>query len=819
MRLDRRPYHVQSIDGIHVGRSCQRQNSSEQEEFHDHQTIWREGFRLPTQRRDPGFRKDPGQMSQVRHAVRGPDFPATDSSIYYSRGCNGAIKWLRPSDLSDQPRLFVEGATRFDVVQGELGDCWLLAAVANLTLNDSLFYRVVPNDQSFVSDYAGVFHFRFWQYGRWVDIVVDDRLPTCGGKLVFMHSKHHNEFWSALLEKAYAKLHGSYEALKGGTACEAMEDFTGGVSEVYELDKAPSNFYRILHKAFERWSLMSCSIEPDPNILEMELPNGLIRGHAYSITKVKLVEVQTPRVRGKIPLLRVRNPWGNECEWRGAWSDRSSEWTLITPEEKEALGLRFDADGEFWISYKDFMENFHRVEICNLNPDSLDDEPLTKSSKKKWEMSMYEGSWVKNCTAGGCRNTHKHFHFFSEQIKVHLLIMAELVLSFEKRKFYRKTRRLIVIQRQFRRHFRSTDATHHFSYPRCIIIKLSITFARNIQEDHETFWMNPQFRIILEDVDEDDDDDLCTVIVGLMQKNRRCKRQMGSECLTIGFAIYLLKNPDRLPKPLPKVFFQHNASVARSNTFINLREVSCRFKLPPGTYCIVPSTFEPCEEGDFVLRVFTEKMNNMSEYDQDIGLAQPDEQVQVQETEEEKSKDQEVKDFFASIAGEDLEVDCYELQEILDFALKKEFTFDGFSLDVCRSMVAMMDVDRSGKLGLEEFKGLWADIRTWKNVFKQYDIDHSGSLNTIELRAALHSAGYRLNFHVLRALVLRYGKKGKINFDDFIMCAVKLKTMIGKNFQERDPRKTLMATFTLDEWVEKDDVQLMKRRRSECIKF
>ncbi|PRD24554.1 UNVERIFIED_CONTAM: CalpB [Trichonephila clavipes] len=73
-----------------------------------------------------------------------------------------------------------------------------------------------------------------------------------------------------------------------------------------------------------------------------------------------------------------------------------------------------------------------------------------------------------------------------------------------------------------------------------------------------------------------------------------------------------LKNPDRLPKPLPKVFFQHNASVARSNTFINLREVSCRFKLPQGTYCIIPSTFDPGEEGDFVLRVFTEKRNNMT---------------------------------------------------------------------------------------------------------------------------------------------------------------------------------------------------------------
>lgn len=56
----------------------------------------------------------------------------------------------------------------------------------------------------------------------------------------------------------------------------------------------------------------------------------------------------------------------------------------------------------------------------------------------------------------------------------------------------------------------------------------------------DTFWMNPQFVIKLEDVDDDPDDgeEGCTVIVGLMQKNRRRMRKLGQDMETIGFAIY-----------------------------------------------------------------------------------------------------------------------------------------------------------------------------------------------------------------------------------------------------------------------------------------
>lgn len=69
----------------------------------------------------------------------------------------------------------------------------------------------------------------------------------------------------------------------------------------------------------------------------------------------------------------------------------------------------------------------------------------------------------------------------------------------------------------------------------------------------------------------------------------------------------------------------------------------------------------------------------------------------------------------------------------------------------------------------------------FQEVFKLYDKSNSGYLSAFELRQALNSAGYHLNNHILNVLCHRYASKdGKISFDDFMMCAVRLKSMIGK---------------------------------------
>ncbi|KRY13110.1 Calpain-5, partial [Trichinella patagoniensis] len=357
------------------------------------------------------------------------EFPPTNSSLYYDPKRNEGIEWKRPGDIVNNPKLFVDGVSVNDVTQGVLGNCWFVAACSALTRHKRFWTKVIPdaNEQEWSSSradkYCGIFHFCFWRFGRWVDVVVDDLLPTRGGKLVYAQSKTRNEFWCALLEKAFAKLNGCYESLSGGTLAEAFVAITGGVPITIKLDSgiyydhatARMELFSMLKKAFNEKALMAVSIRANTlEEVEEPLECGLLKGHSYAITEVKKLSLDsryqslfsslfnTPE---KVMMVRLQNPWG-EKEWNGAWSDGASEWDQISKEQQRELGLKIEENGEFWMCWEDICTNFTTIDLCY----QFDTSVFSLSSR--YHETILHGVWhcandkgdVLSDRAGGCAN-------------------------------------------------------------------------------------------------------------------------------------------------------------------------------------------------------------------------------------------------------------------------------------------------------------------------------------------------------------------------------------------------------------------------------
>ncbi|XP_027886711.1 calpain-5-like [Xiphophorus couchianus] len=381
-----------------------------------------------------------------------PEFPATNSSLYYKKPPPGVVQWKRPGEICENPHLFVEGISSHDLNQGIVGNCWFVAACACLALKSNLWEKVIPDwkEQEWDSNYAGIFHFRFWIFGEWIDVVIDDRLPTSNGQLIYCQSKQNNEFWSALLEKAYAKLFGCYESLAGGNTGDAVVDFSGAVVEAIDLQKekyyADQNkqdkIFEDLLKAWNRGGIISSSIKPQGFRLESRTDNGLVRGHAYSVTDVKRVRLghglRAYFKNETIPLIRLRNPWG-KTEWTGAWSDSSEEWSKIGDTERGNLGITVADDGEFWMSFTDWCKNFSDADVCRLINTSL------ISIQKNWDEAVNFGKWTRNSDpllnrCGGCVNHRQTFLQNPQYLFDVTKESDEVLISLQQkdRKIYRK---------------------------------------------------------------------------------------------------------------------------------------------------------------------------------------------------------------------------------------------------------------------------------------------------------------------------------------------------------------------------------------------
>ncbi|XP_060041837.1 calpain-12 isoform X2 [Erinaceus europaeus] len=656
---------------------------------------------------------------------RDPYFPAGPDALGYDLlGPNSekakGVEWMRPHEFCTEPQFICEDMSRTDVCQGRLGNCWLLAAAASLTLYPRLLRRVVPPGQGFGSGYAGVFHFQIWQFGRWVDVVVDDKLPVREGKLMFVKSEQRNEFWASLLEKAYAKLHGSYEVMQGGHMNEAFVDFTGGVGEVLYLrqDTPALSLFTILRHALGKESLSDRG--------EYRTEEGLVKGHAYSVTGTHKVSLGFTKVR----LLRLRNPWGR-IEWTGAWSDSCPRWDVLPTEWREALLVKKE-DGEFWMELQDFLRHFTTIQICSLSPEVLGPKPAGGG----WHIHTFQGRWVRGFNSGGN------------------------------------------------------------------------------QPGADTFWTNPQFRLTLlepDEEEEDDDDDgargrlpKCTVLLSLIQRNRRRLRAEGLTYLTVGFHVFQVcpQMVELWDSPHSRELLPQLLRADRSH-FCARRDVSRRCRLPPGHYLVVPCAARTCDEADFTLRIFSERRHTAVEIDDVISadlraFTVPYTPLGLG-----------LELLFQELAGEEEELSAFQLQMLLSIALEPARTHHQIPREIglrtCEHLLrcfGTLHPQYGRSLAFHQFQQLWGHLLKWQATFDKFDEDSSGTMNSCELRLALISAGFHLNNQLTQALTSRYrDSRLRVDFERFVSCVAQLTCIFCHCSQHLDGGEGVIC-LTHRQWME-----------------
>ena len=340
-------------------------------------------------------------------------------------GQNKNLDWVRAGELLSEadakkgikPKLYEGGIQPSDLCQGAVGNCWLVAALACAAEHPSSIRNAFLTPEA---NSRGKYRVRLYNpdLKKWTHVTVDDRIPCKAGTQRPEYMKcDGKELWAVLLEKAFAKFCGTYNALDGGWAVWGWRVLTGDNCFRLKYDETAKEWRRIDFEAKmsdgqggtggafrgtsekytkdEMWNILLNYVDdksligasggkdmgqglggagsgPNSGGLNGEQLNeahGLVGGHAYSILDARELGLIPGLslgggVLGQTRLVRLRNPWG-EYEWKGAWSDGAKEWDQ-NPLVKMRLRPKEGNDGSFWMPWDQFeAAGFHNIDICD----------------------------------------------------------------------------------------------------------------------------------------------------------------------------------------------------------------------------------------------------------------------------------------------------------------------------------------------------------------------------------------------------------------------------------------------------------------------
>ena len=159
------------------------------------------------------------------------------------------VEWIRSfqipelTDHNGEQDVFVEGIIPDDIKQGKIQNCYFLSTISCLSEhNQGQRIRDLFVVDSTTYSPQGVYCMQFYKNGMPLEVVVDDYIPCEWSVQLFTKANGH-ELWVALLEKAWAKVHGSYMRCAFGLTHETMRDLTGAPGYMYDIQKEKATIF------------------------------------------------------------------------------------------------------------------------------------------------------------------------------------------------------------------------------------------------------------------------------------------------------------------------------------------------------------------------------------------------------------------------------------------------------------------------------------------------------------------------------------------------------------------------------------------------
>ena len=356
--------------------------------------------------------------------------PANVESIIKDPSKHGYFKqvtWKKLSEIAPIEGLQILSETNIPtgIKCGLLNNKALQSALSILTENEA---NIPSLFSEFNETSPSIFAIWLNNTNEWRVYMLDEFFPYDMESETWAFTTSGNETWVLILEKALAKMYGSYYALQRGHPAHFIYDLMGAPYRHFYFDNPDQCWDFLISINRATTTIVAMNKEPRYRIAD---ENDIFKEPSYSFAVLDLQDIKTSR--GNERLVKLRNPW-DEGKWTGDWSKDSPKWTAHLLKKLNPDGL---SDDVFWMSITDFVKYYGLGFTFQVFPDYLHCSLRLKHSfKRNYSLLLMNIQTPGKLFVTVSQRDQKHFVNYEERY-VYSLVKLMIVQVDEKLQFRR----------------------------------------------------------------------------------------------------------------------------------------------------------------------------------------------------------------------------------------------------------------------------------------------------------------------------------------------------------------------------------------------